>query len=37
MDMIEKDRLVHGYPPKDWKDGIKNGFSLIPITIIGNP
>jgi hypothetical protein len=36
MDMIEKDGLVHGYPAKNWEDGIKNGFGLKPIAIIGH-
>ncbi len=36
MDMIEKDRLVNGYPSKDWKDRIKNGFGLKSIAMVSN-
>jgi len=36
MDMIEKDGLVHGHPSENWKDGIKEGFGLETIAMIGN-
>jgi hypothetical protein len=36
MDMIEKNGLVHKYPAKNWKNGIKNGFGLKSIAIVSN-
>jgi hypothetical protein len=36
MDMIEKDRLIHGHPAKNWKDGIEERFCLKSITMVGN-
>ncbi len=35
-DMIEENGLVHRHPAKNRKEEIKNGFGLIPITMVGN-
>jgi len=36
MNMIEKNRLIYGYPTIDWKDGIEYGFGLESIPMVGN-
>jgi hypothetical protein len=36
MDMIEKDRLIHGHPSENWKDGIEKGFCFKSIAMVGN-
>jgi len=36
VDMIKKNRLVHGFPAEDWKDGIEERCCLKPITIVSN-
>jgi hypothetical protein len=36
MNMIEKNRLIYGYPTINWKDGIEYGFGLKSIAMVGN-
>jgi hypothetical protein len=36
MNMVEKNRLIYGYPTINWKDGIEYGFGLKSIAMVGN-
>jgi len=36
VDMIEENRLIHGYPAENWKDGIEERCRLKPITVVSH-